>query len=253
MALSAHGEREERRRRNLCALDVVDEIASATTLDALYSLLDQTFRGFAIDQFIISGIPMPHERLEQAVVLRHWPAGWFEMYVREDFVRIDPVVRMCKATTMPFEWCQAVAAAPPAERTAGVMDLARDFGLLRGFSLPIHGVNGYEACISLSGRAPDLDAGTKPALHLIAMYAFEHARKLAPVAFQSPRKNPLTVREREVLTWAAVGKSHTDIAEIMSITERTVTAHSVNATHKLGAANKTQAVVKAMQANFIRI
>ena len=39
----------------------------------------------------------------------------------------------------------------------------------------------------------------------------------------------------------------------MSITERTVTAHSVNATHKLGAANKTQAVVKAMQANFIRI
>ena len=66
-------------------------------------------------------------------------------------------------------------------------------------------------------------------------------------------ENPLTDREREVLTWAAVGKSHVEIAEILHVTERTITAHTVNATHKLGAANKTQAVVRAMQAKFIRI
>ena len=246
-------EMEARRRRNLHALDTVDAIGAAASLGGLYAILDDTFRSFDIDQFIISGIPTPHERLEQAVVIRHWPAGWFELYLREDFVRIDPVVAMCKSTTMPFEWSEAVAAASRVAERHGVMDLARDFGLIRGMSLPIHGVNGYEACVSLSGRAPDLSASSKPALHLIAMYAFEQARKLTPQSRQPERENPLTVREREVLTWVAVGKSHTDIAEIMRITERTVTAHSVNATNKLGAANRTQAVVRAMMEKYIRI
>ena len=58
---------------------------------------------------------------------------------------------------------------------------------------------------------------------------------------------------RETLTWAALGKSSRDTAEILQITERPATAHTVNAMQKLGAANKTQAVVKAMQAKFIRI
>jgi LuxR family quorum sensing-dependent transcriptional regulator len=48
----------------------------------------------------------------------------------------------------------------------------------------------------------------------------------------------LTGPEQEVLKWAAVGKSVADTAEILSVTRRTVTAHTVNAMDNLGAANK---------------
>ena len=242
----------DRRRLRLEALDTVDAIGGAQSLDGLYSLLERTFHTFAFDHFIIAGIPMPHEQLERAVVLRNWPAGWIDMYAREDFVRVDPTVRMCQSTTMPFEWSEAPVD-PRDQRCQGVMDFARDFGLKRGFSLPVHGLNGSEACVSLGGLAPDIDAATKPALHLIAMYAFERARGLVPEAPTRADVNPLTTREREVLTWSAVGKHYQEIAKIMNITERTVMAHSNNATHKLGAANKTQAVVRALQSSFIRI
>ena len=249
---AAERSQEDRRRLRLGALDTVDAISAATSLDGLYLLLERTFQAFAFDHFIISGIPTPHERLERAVVLRNWPAGWFDMYVREDFVRVDPTVRMCQSTTMPFEWSEAPVDSRD-RRCQDVMDFARDFGLKRGFSLPVHGINGTEACVSLGGVSPDIDAATRPALHLVAMYAYEQARGLVPAAPALTASNPLTTREREVLTWSAIGKHYQEIAEIMGITERTVMAHSNNATHKLGAANKTQAVVKAMQASFIRI
>jgi DNA-binding CsgD family transcriptional regulator len=62
----------------------------------------------------------------------------------------------------------------------------------------------------------------------------------------------LTLREREVLWWAAQGKSALDIAAILAITKRTVDEHIQNATRRLGASNRTQAVVIALRERLIR-
>ena len=62
----------------------------------------------------------------------------------------------------------------------------------------------------------------------------------------------LTSREREVLWWAAQGKSALDIAGILSITKRTVDEHIQNAARRLGAGNRTQAVAIALRERLIR-
>jgi DNA-binding CsgD family transcriptional regulator len=54
----------------------------------------------------------------------------------------------------------------------------------------------------------------------------------------------LTERELEVLTWAARGKSSTNIAVILRISDRTVNFHIDNARRKLGVATRIQAAVK---------
>lgn len=54
----------------------------------------------------------------------------------------------------------------------------------------------------------------------------------------------LTERERQALTWAARGKSSSDIAVILHISERTVNFHMDNAIRKLGVATRIQAAVK---------
>ena len=137
-------------------------------------------------------------------------------------------------------------------RAAEVMDRATDFRMRQGFCLPIHGINGYEACLSMSGVDLDLSSRTKPALHLMAMYAFERARQLlSPSIHRGP--DLLTPRERETLLWAAAGKSAADTGDILGITERTVTAHIVSACQKLDATNKTQAVARAMQYRLISL
>ncbi|KXF75851.1 hypothetical protein ATN84_18005 [Paramesorhizobium deserti] len=130
------------------------------------------------------------------------------------------------------------------------MALAQDFGMVRGFCVPVPGFVQRTACISMSGRYSDLPVCAKPALQFIATYTAEKIRQIVGVDRQTVR-SPLTSREKEVLRWAAVGKTANDVAEILNITERTVTAHTVSAMDKLGAANKTQAVARAMQHQLI--
>ena len=66
-----------------------------------------------------------------------------------------------------------------------------------------------------------------------------------------PTPHSLTPREREVLGWAAEGKSASEIAEILGIAKRTVDEHTQKAVRKLGAANRTQAVAVALRERLI--
>jgi len=58
----------------------------------------------------------------------------------------------------------------------------------------------------------------------------------------------LTLREAEVLTWIARGKSNRDIAEILGLSPRTVNKHLEQIYSKLGVENRTAAAALAMRA-----
>jgi DNA-binding NarL/FixJ family response regulator len=66
-----------------------------------------------------------------------------------------------------------------------------------------------------------------------------------------PMAAPLNEREVEVLTWAARGKTSAEIAKILDLTKRTVDFHIDNARGKLGAATRTEAVLKAATGRLI--
>src|ERR1700744_3731811 len=66
-----------------------------------------------------------------------------------------------------------------------------------------------------------------------------------------PPSAPLNEREVEVLTWAARGKTSAEIAKILDLTKRTVDFHIDNARGKLGAATRTEAVLKAATGRLI--
>ena len=57
----------------------------------------------------------------------------------------------------------------------------------------------------------------------------------------------LTARESEVLLWIARGKSNRDIADVLSLSPRTVNKHLEQIYTKLGVENRATAAVKAMQ------
>ncbi len=66
-----------------------------------------------------------------------------------------------------------------------------------------------------------------------------------------PKTVVLNEREIEVLTWAARGKTSAEIAKIVDLTKRTVDFHIDNARAKLGAATRTEAVLKAATGRLI--
>jgi DNA-binding response OmpR family regulator len=66
-----------------------------------------------------------------------------------------------------------------------------------------------------------------------------------------PKLVALNDREVETLTWVARGKTSSEIAQILGLTKRTVDFHVDNARAKLGAATRTEAVIKAATGRLI--
>ena len=79
------------------------------------------------------------------------------------------------------------------------------------------------------------------------------AARLAGIARSSlwPKSIDLNSREVEVLTWVARGKTSAEIAQILGLTKRTIDFHIDNARSKLGAATRTEAVLKAATGRLI--
>jgi len=55
----------------------------------------------------------------------------------------------------------------------------------------------------------------------------------------------LSDREMDVLRWTCEGKTSSDVAQILKISEATVNFHTRNACTKLGTSNRTAAAVRA--------
>lgn len=65
------------------------------------------------------------------------------------------------------------------------------------------------------------------------------------------QKEQLTRRQKEILSWAAEGKTNWEIAVIMRCKEETVNYHLKGIFRKLCATNKAHAVSKALQIGLL--
>ena len=128
------------------------------------------------------------------------------------------------------------------------MSAAAAYGMRKGFCIPIHGLNGYQAGISLAGTDVEDDSDACAAVELIAMYAYMRLNKLRPAM---PRA--LTSREREVVSWIAAGKSAWDTGGILNIAEDTVNKHIKSAMLKLDVHTRAQAVAESIRRGEIAL
>jgi LuxR family quorum sensing-dependent transcriptional regulator len=94
-------------------------------------------------------VPEPPQRLEPYILLNGWPKGWTEHYTRSNYYADDPVAAWCRRPVNPFEWSQAPFDAERSPRAAEVMAVAREFGLNKGFLVPIVRSTGLHASVDL--------------------------------------------------------------------------------------------------------
>jgi DNA-binding response OmpR family regulator len=84
---------------------------------------------------------------------------------------------------------------------------------------------------------------------LTAIITARLARVARPAVW--PKQVALSDREAETLTWAARGKTSSEIAQILGLTTRTVDFHIDNARVKLNATSRMHAAVKAAAGQLI--
>ncbi|WFU45108.1 autoinducer binding domain-containing protein [Bradyrhizobium sp. CB82] len=84
---------------------------------------------------------------------------------------------------------------------AALVQRARDFGILDGFLIPVASTAGRTGQIWFGGRTLDRPEQQLPALHLMAIYAFDRTLKLhgSPVRHQAN----LTLRKGRDHAWTS--------------------------------------------------
>jgi LuxR family quorum sensing-dependent transcriptional regulator len=235
------------------AFDLIDEFDRLRTADQVMEQLSKFLTSFGYSAFLITGVPEPPQRLEGYILLNGWPTSWAKLYTEHNYYLDDPVAAYCRRSIHPFEWSEAPYDAERCPRAAEVMNIAKDFGMKQGYLVPVVRSNGFHACVTMAGECPDFEPRAKRAIHLVSLYAHAKAIACLGLAGQTSRRAALTDREREVLVWTALGKSSWDISMILGISERTVNWFIANATRKLDAVNRTQAVVNAIRAGEIHV
>jgi DNA-binding CsgD family transcriptional regulator len=113
--------------------------------------------------------------------------------------------------------------------------------------------------LTVASLSPELTHSARPlAMLVVAEPAASQAKPRDDWGFtetiEAPRRTySLTLRERQVMTWVARGKTAWEIGEILHITKRTADQHVHAAARKLAAANRTQAVAIAIRSGIIEV
>jgi DNA-binding CsgD family transcriptional regulator len=248
---------------------IVDKIEASTSLFELREVLQNYIenRGFQSFSFIENELGSHSDPL----IVNTISKAWDQDYRDNDFLSIDPCLPIAQRTNTPFTW--ATVPKPQKKgirkpRALKLMEAAQDHGFSEGLVVPFHfrdQIGAYHSTVctlfwtsSVSDFVKRMRFN-KAELHLVLIYWAEQAIKV-----QSINKSPktmyadnsllhLTDRERDVLSWAANGKTIDETSVILGISPETANGYMKDAIRKLGAVSKTQAVVRAISEGLIRL
>ncbi len=190
---------------------------------------------------------------ERQFVISGFPQRWHERYLQRNYFKIDPVVRYMHTSSLPAVWSDRLF---HGGETMEFWEEARASGLHAGVSFAVHEQPGVTGIFSLARDLP-LDLCQPDMAALIGRaQIFASMIHQAVTRIHLPKLFPeqsvaLTPRERECLKWSADGKTAWEIGRILNIAERTVVFHVNNVVQKLGASNKTQAIVRAVTLRLV--
>lgn len=231
----------------------IEALQRQDTTDGVRSVLESALDRYGFDRFVISGLPDESKDIRKFVLLLRWDEEWVGRYLERDYLRVDPVVRHCFTTSLPFDWADAKYDRQTNSAARLMMDEARDFGLTDGMCVPLHLENGMQAIFSLVGDPTRLKPTERLELQMLSLYALGQLRFVSTFSAEGAARRTITPREAEVLKWAASGKTAGEIAEITGTTVRTVNQHCENAQRRLGTRNRLHTVVEAMRRNLITL
>lgn len=125
--------------------------------------------------------------------------------------------------------------------------------VFEGVSIPVHGPSGRNGCFSLefsdsNFSRQDIEIQI---MQWVCQYAHQNFCRL--LTNQKTKLPHLTVREKQILTWIALGKSNADIAEILGISYHTVGTYTRRVFVKTNTDNRTSAALFGISNGLIDV
>lgn len=171
------------------------------------------------------------------------------IYMRDYSPMKDRAFHLCFRRLLPLDWEEARTSD---QTVRNIHEVAESFGIGRhGISIPIRDPGVGDAMFSVNFECDDREwamvrQDIVTELHLFAHYYHQRMRKLIG-ARPAGTDYDLSPREREVLMWAAEGKTAWETAQLLQLSESAVNLYAAKAMNKLRARTKTHAVAIALR------
>jgi DNA-binding CsgD family transcriptional regulator len=127
--------------------------------------------------------------------------------------------------------------------------LYEEFRLTHGIVFPVSSIDGVRHAMRFDGSREPLTQAEINDLAMLATHFFQAYDKARYPLGDDPCG--LTERELEVIRWSSTGKTSSEIAAIMSLSDHTINAYLNNAFRKTNSVNRTQLVAKALRMRII--
>lgn len=231
--------------------DFYHDCMGARTLPQLHSVLGRYAENQGYDNNVLTSIG--DKRLKR-VAWYSFPDPYPEAYISNQWERIDPVLRASLVARRPFRWDDVAKHAKLSAPQKEFLGASAELLVTDGITFPLHGPNGRCEILSLSSKtAVERDPARLNVLNAIVTQAWWRYVELSgEAAFDLDDMTPcLTPKQRDVLSWVKDGKTNSEIAEIMTVSVKTIEFHMSAILDKLGATNRISAVVIALQRGLI--
>lgn len=228
---------------------VLDQLACVTTLDDLQGHILGLRDLFEVEHLVYHSV---NAAGGQYAALSYDPA-WVDRYVSKAYDRIDPVVQGCFRRFHPIDWKALDWSSKPAR---AFFQEARDHGVgNQGLSMPVRGPTGHFAVFTINQSTDDVEWQRYRREYLDSLILTSHFLNLKALELElgtdTVPQRALSPREVDALSLLAVGCSRAEIADRLMISEHTLRVYIESARHKLGAANTTHAVARALAGGLI--
>ncbi|SEN40536.1 LuxR family transcriptional regulator [Halomonas caseinilytica] len=227
------------------------KILRSETKEELLNSVSSFVEHIGFNDFIYACfLPSVSVHTKEEIILSGYPDEWRSHYIHEKYSSIDPVVFHCNRNVMPVNWSDINFSQERAD--VSVMNEAKEFGLVYGWTIPLHGAGGVWSLLSIASSSYDdfFDNGFDPRLSVSFLAASAIHTNITENYMACSEKqssvHSITAREREVVAWAAEGKTIWETSMILGISESTVRFHLNHVSSKLGANNKVSTVSKAI-------
>lgn len=169
-----------------------------------------------------------------------------------------PVFRACRVSVDPFAWRLANIIAADDTNEVGHRAFYRRAsasGIVGGVTVPVHLPKSRLGAVGwLVEKHVDLDAvlaSYSHELRLAGHLFMGHVFRQRPEQGRRTYDAALTERELECLTWVALGKTDSEIGELIGRAPSTARFHVESAIEKLGVNNRARAAAVACQMGLI--
>lgn len=239
--------------------DFVVEANASNNVDDLFKTYRKTVDSYGLDKFCFCCVS-DHQDIGVATedkFKHNYPSDWMGFYFEKEFDKIDPVIIYGISKADGYFWEDVPVNMPLTKDQENCLEYGQEAGLYNGISIPLRGPKNSLAGVSLASSERK-DSFDQIELHRDLLTAFSNHlyicfRRLCEKSIDDiPQNIALTVKERDILSWAARGKTDYEIGMILNISNHTVDWHMRNIFKKLDSNHRVLAIVKAISYGLIQ-